>query len=54
VIVVEGIAYAGGGYYLGCDDDRPRNQQLAWHAPTMWYYYPAARICGPFPETNDQ
>lgn len=52
--VVDGIAYADYGwerayYYLGCDEDRPYNQQLAWHARSLWYYYPAAAICAWMP-----
>ncbi len=46
--VVDGVAYLDGDY-LGCDTDRPANQQLGWHSPTLSYYYPPARIC-PTPE----
>lgn len=45
VRVIDGVAYVHGHYYLGCDTDRPLNQQRRWHRTTLWYYYPPAKIC---------
>ena len=47
-LVVDGVAYFGQSF-LGCDEDRPVNQQLQWVNHNLWYYYAPAHVCAPAP-----
>ena len=45
-LVYAGVAYYGNAF-LGCDVDRPVNQQLQWVDRDLWYYYTPAHVCAP-------